>query len=545
MQFTLFSLFAFAAVAFAAPQPAPQMPSCIDGGFFYSDRKTLEPCKSSCVGGTCSLVGTCPEDPNFFGLVLTLGVQTKHAENRDFAFHRRCAHFPSSMAGGRKAKPKPPARPQSTLVLDNGASTLKAGFVRGGDIDGPKIIPNCLARDRTRKIYVGSGLDACRDFGEIQFRRPVEKGFIVNWEAQKEIWDHEFFDDGAALKCDPTETRLILAEPPNGLPALQTNCDQIVFEEYGFSSYYRGIGPTFNAYHDLQSIFHTHRNIAGAPNAPAEIALVVDSGFSHTTVTPVLRGYPLHSAVKRLDVGGRLLTNYLARVLSVRHFDVRSEPYIVNNMKEAACFVSLDFKDDLDKAWKGTRGQRRDNYMAGGGIAKDYILPDFHTRFEGELVDFDPARHSKARKLAAGTQSVEDVITLRNERFTVPELIFNPSDVGLRQPGVADLIQQSLADLPVGLWPGLSANIVVVGGNTLFEGFTQRLCQEVVQRLPDDCIVRVARPENPITSTWSGGANLANHADIEKFAVTKQEYEEHGAAWVSRKFAMTFNESVG
>jgi actin-related protein 6 len=52
----------------------------------------------------------------------------------------------------------------------------------------------------------------------------------------------------------------------------------------------------------------------------------------------------------------------------------------------------------------------------------------------------------------------------------------------------------------------------------------------------------VARPENPITSTWHGGANLASHADIEKLAITKKEYEEHGAARVSRKFAMAFSE---
>ena len=74
------------------------------------------------------------------------------------------------------------------------------------------------------------------------FRRPVEKGYIVNWEAQKEIWDHEFFDDKAPQKCDPSETRLILAEQPNSLPALQNNCDQMVFEEYQFASYYRGTG---------------------------------------------------------------------------------------------------------------------------------------------------------------------------------------------------------------------------------------------------------------------------------------------------------------
>ncbi|RSM00807.1 hypothetical protein CEP52_008923 [Fusarium oligoseptatum] len=433
-----------------------------------------------------------------------------------------------------KAKPAPPKAPTTTLVLDNGADTIKAGLVRDGKIDEPRIIPNYIARDRARKVYVASEIEKCRDFGEIQFRRPVEKGFIVNWEAQKEIWDRELFEN-ATTKIDPAETRLILAEPPNGLPILQTNCDQIVFEEYGFTSYYRGIGPSFNASHDIQSIFRTPQENPTVANTPAEAVMVIDSGYSHTTVTPILQGRPLQSAIKRLDVGGKVLTNYLTRLISLRHFDMRNDTYIVNEMKELSCYVSADFKADLEKSWKGTRGDRRPDYLTGGGLAKDYILPDFHTRSKGILCDYEPSRHSKARKAAA--QSEEDALTLRNERFTVPELLFSPSDAGIRQPGVADLVQESLNELPIGLWPSLLANIIVVGGNTHLDGFIQRLQKEVVQLVPDDCIVRVARPADPITNTWYGGANLANHPHINKLAVTKKEYEEHGAAWVARKFA--------
>ncbi|KAK5995363.1 Actin-related protein 6 [Cladobotryum mycophilum] len=441
------------------------------------------------------------------------------------------------MAGGRKSKAAAPAGSQNTLILDNGAWTLKAGLVRDGVIDEPRVIPNCIARDRNRKIYVASNLEKCRDYSEIHFRRPVEKGYLVNWEAQKEIWDHELFDDKAPLKCDPSDTRLILTEQSNALPVLQTNCDQIVFEEYGFSSYYRGIGSTFNAYHDLQNIFRTTKDASTAANVPSEIAMVVDTGYSHTTVTPLLRGQPLHSAIRRVDVGGKLMTNYMARLISLRHFDVRNEFYIVNDMKEAACYVAPDFKGDLEKTWKGTRGEKRPDYISGAGIVKDYVLPDFHTRNKGILRDYDPARHVKSKKLAAVNQTEEDVLTLRNERFTVPELIFHPSDIGMRQPGLAEAIHQSLHELPIGLWPGLLANIVVVGGNSLFDGFIQRLQKELMQLVPDDCVVRVARPADPITHTWYGAAHMASHANIDKVAVTKQEYEEHGSAWVLRKFS--------
>jgi actin-related protein 6 len=89
------------------------------------------------------------------------------------------------------------AAPRSTLVLDNGAYTLKAGIVPSAaaelSYDDCSVIPNCIARStRDKCSYTASELDDCKDFGELAFRRPVEKGFIVNWEAEKAIWEHEF-----------------------------------------------------------------------------------------------------------------------------------------------------------------------------------------------------------------------------------------------------------------------------------------------------------------------------------------------------------------
>lgn len=92
--------------------------------------------------------------------------------------------------------------PEQTLVIDNGAFSIKAGFATSSpDIDQDcHIIPNCLARGRDKRVWVGGQLDKCKDFGEMAFRRPVEKGYLVNWEVEKEIWENTFFDKGAKLK---------------------------------------------------------------------------------------------------------------------------------------------------------------------------------------------------------------------------------------------------------------------------------------------------------------------------------------------------------
>jgi actin-related protein 6 len=275
---------------------------------------------------------------------------------------------------------------------------------------------------------------------------------------------------------------------------------------------------------------------------PAEILMLVDSGYSHTTITPLLLGRPIQSAIRRLDIGGKLLTNYLTRLLSVRQYDMRNDTYLVNEIKEHTCYVSRDFKADMEKCWKGPKGDRRAVYETAGGIAKDYVLPDFHGRDKGEVRDHDPNAASKLKELmkGKGLGAHEDILTLRSERFTVPELLFSPTDIGLRQSGIAQLILDSLSALPQGLWPGFLANIVCVGGNTKIPDFIYRLQAEVRALAPAECIVRLARPEDAIISTWLGGAALArDEVRLASMSITKEEYEEWGTQatlWSAKKF---------
>jgi actin-related protein 6 len=298
--------------------------------------------------------------------------------------------------------------------------------------------------------------------------------------------------------------------------------------------------PILNAYTDIQSMFKAPpHDPTSTPTLPAEILMLIDSGYSHTTVTPLLLGRPIQSAIRRLDVGGKLLTNYLTRLLSLRQYDMRNDTHLVNEIKEATCYVSKDFKADMEQTWKGPKGDRRPVFETANGIAKDYVLPDYHARRKGYVRDHDPNAATKLKELVKGKAlgASEDVLTLRNERFTVPEILFSPTDIGLRQSGIAQQVMDSLSSLPMGLWPGFLANIVVVGGNSNIEGFVFRLQMEIRSLAPAECIVRVARPADPIVNTWQGGANMAKEEDaLEKLSVTKHEYEEYGAGWVARKF---------
>jgi actin-related protein 6 len=243
--------------------------------------------------------------------------------------------------------------------------------------------------------------------------------------------------------------------------------------------------------------------------------------------------------VRRLDIGGKFLTNYLARLISRRQYDMRNDTYIVNEIKEACCYVSRNFKADMERTWKGPKGDRRQVYATGDGIAKDYVLPDYHNRSKGFVRDHDPTAAGRLKNLTTGksAEAVEDILTLRNERYTVPEILFSPSDIGMRQSGIAQLVWDSLSAVPFGLWPGFLANIVLVGGNANIPGFAHRLDMEIRSLAPAECIVRVGRAIDPVISTWQGGAVLATDSEaLKSLSITKQEYDEHGSAWAARIF---------
>ncbi|KAJ4538612.1 Actin- protein 6 [Exophiala dermatitidis] len=465
--------------------------------------------------------------------------------------------------GSRASARSVPGLPSTTFVLDNGGYSIKAGFAPSEAVADTEALPKCrtlpntLVRTRDKKIYVGAHTEEITHWSEALFRRPVENGQVVSWEAQKEIWDQTFFDERTATKdvfvADPANTTLIFTEPPNTMPALQKNADEIIMEEWGFGGYSRVIGPSLNAYNDLHPLFeeeqvHPAATESGDQQQPMECLLVIDSGYSHTTITPLFKGRPLHRAIRRLDFGGKHLTNLLKEVISVRHFDLHQDTKIVNDIKEDVCFVSEDFNRHLEQTWKGTRKavHRDPNALSSEDSQKidvrlDYILPDGINILRGFSRPYDPtlaARKRKQTAMLAGQSDAEISMTLANERFTVPEILFSPGDIGSKQPGIPDIVMQSLSVLPPLVQATMLSNVLVVGGNAKIPGFVERIQAELRMRVKTEWMVRVRKMNDPITSTWLGGARLASRfpATVREYGVTREEYLEHGSAWTARRF---------
>ncbi|CAH0404325.1 unnamed protein product [Chilo suppressalis] len=388
----------------------------------------------------------------------------------------------------------------SCYILDNGAYTAKVGL----STKLPKVVPNCImkAKSERRRPFVGSQIDECRDASGLFYILPFQKGFLINWDTQKTVWDYMF-----SKECCPVnfnETPLIVTEPLFNFASIQEAMTEIFFEEYECQTLLR-INAT-----DLAEYYHrkTHNN---------ECTVVVDSGYSYTYIVPYIKGKKYREGIRRIDVGGKVLTNHLKEILSYRQLNVMDETYVINQVKEDSCFVSQNFMQDIEIAKK--KG-------SANTIVKDYILPDYTTIRRGYLRDV----------VKSDEDLEQQTLRLNNERFSIPELLFHPSDVGIPQMGIPEAVMHSINACPEENMESLLENIVLYGGNTLFPGFRDRVYNDVRSFALDHFDVNVYLPDDPLTYAWEGGKHIFRDPDFYSFCMTKEEYEEEGKALAFERF---------
>jgi len=54
-------------------------------------------------------------------------------------------------------------------------------------------------------------------------------------------------------------------------------------------------------------------------NPSAKCVLLIDAGYSFTHIVPYIKGKKQKTGIKRIDVGGKLLTNHLKEIISYRY----------------------------------------------------------------------------------------------------------------------------------------------------------------------------------------------------------------------------------
>ena len=362
------------------------------------------------------------------------------------------------------------------FVLDNGGGQLKAGY---SNMSAPRLIPNCItkAKSEKRRAFVGDQMDDCRDLSGLYYMLPFQKGYLVNWDHQKTVWDYIFGKDCFKLdSSDFSKFSLVLTEPYMNFTSIKEGLSEMFFEEYGFGRIFRTYPGDLSCYKNKTE------------HLEEQACLVVDSGYSFTHIVPYVRGKRVREAVKRIDIGGKLLTNHLKEIISYRQIHVLDETYVMNACKEDACYVSLNYNEDMKNSQTEAMVHPRKAHDFDFKIARDYVLPDFTSLRRGYL---KPASETGKKSVGDdGQESNEQTIRLNNERFSVPELLFSPSDVGVQQQGIPETIVESILQCEPDAQPWLFKNIVITGGNAAIPNMRERVEREVRALAPDVYDVR-------------------------------------------------------
>lgn len=156
-------------------------------------------------------------------------------------------------------------------------------------------------------------------------------------------------------------------------------------------------------------------------------------------------------------------------------------------------------------------------------IWRDYVLPDYTSIKRGYV--------RSPEQTTGKATTTEQIVRMNAERFQTPELLFNPSDIGIEQMGVSEAMMHSVNALPKEVQSHMYSNIVLMGGNAMFPNFKERLVQDLRMLIPEFYDINVTC-ENPVNAAWEGGKALArSKEDLEDKAITKQLYEEQGIAY--------------
>ncbi|OBW69586.1 MAG: Thi4-domain-containing protein [Aureobasidium pullulans] len=125
-------------------------------------------------------------------------------------------------------------------------------------------------------------------------------------------------------------------------------------------------------------------------------------------------------------------------------------------------------------------------------------------------------------------------IHLNVERIRVPEVIFQPGIAGIDQAGIVEIAEDIITQRLSGSSrrDDMLKDIFLTGGYTHFQGFEERLRNELRAVLPADIALGVRKAKDPILDAWRGAAEWAAKPTSRQSFVTRAEYHEKGADYI-------------
>ena len=124
---------------------------------------------------------------------------------------------------------------------------------------------------------------------------------------------------------------------------------------------------------------------------------------------------------------------------------------------------------------------------------------------------------------------------LNVERIRVPEVMFQPSIAGIDQAGIVEITEDMMMQRLMGdpKRDDMLKDIFLTGGYTMFQGFEERLRNELRAVLPAESVLGLRRAKDPLLDAWKGAARWASDRKRSEPAyVTREEYLEKGGDYL-------------
>jgi len=125
-------------------------------------------------------------------------------------------------------------------------------------------------------------------------------------------------------------------------------------------------------------------------------------------------------------------------------------------------------------------------------------------------------------------------VHLNVERIRVPEVIFQPAIAGIDQAGIVEIAENIITQRLMGeaRRDDMLKDVFLTGGYTMFQGFEERLRDELRAVLPAESLLGIRKAKDPILDAWKGASQWANKADSRKSFITKEDYMEKGGEYL-------------
>lgn len=354
--------------------------------------------------------------------------------------------------------------------MDIGSAVSKFGY--SGDDQPECTFPSVLYdvdASTTKTHFVGE----YPAFGEdIPFNSPLDGNVVKDWDGFEQLWVHGFNRLGKDLRGEC----IVFVEPYNNSMENRNRMTEILFEKFNVDSLYFGNPAVLST------------NITGRISG-----IVIDSGHSYTVITPVYNNFPVTHAVKRLDISGKHLTEYLKTLLINNSRDIYPcDTLAIQDIKNRLCYVTQnDYREEMNLYWDV--------------IEKGYEFPD------------------------------ERCISLTTERCTCPEALFQPQLLGIDSKGIPELILESINECCSDIRKLMRENIVLSGGSVTFQGFNQRLSNELTKASPNTNFKILHDEEiNLCTASWSGASLISSVGIVDEMNFKKSDYQESGTSIIRK-----------